>query len=369
MYANFSLSNLTGSLGKTGLGSNSTISDVMDLYGKNCVNKRYLITGITSGIGKQSAISLACSGAKLVLVIRPSSNADDIIQQLRDIRKKFCKDHSTKYDDDDIRVERYDVAVIGKIRDLVESLPRDYLDGLLLNAGVMAVMEKTYNAPEKRELQWATNFLYPCTLAKLCVEEAILADHGRVVFVNSLAHLGAYADCRDGPIRMNDLLGFEHYDGWSAYGQSKLAQVLFTKMWVKRDLSTLPINADRSASVFLVHPGVIMTKLGRHLPSFIQSVFGWISPFAKTVEQGASTQLTALLAPLAKLPASGSYMADCNESECTDFVNSHIELGPPLLKMVDDLTSPLFIGGRAGNSPVRQAMKQRISNSSPVRVE
>src|SRR5204863_7920052 len=95
------------------------------------------------------------------------------------------------------------------------------------------------------------------------------------------------------------------YRPWTAYGQSKLANLLFAKQLARRFAGT-----KRTANA--VHPGVIRTKLQRHMNPIVSALFAALGPLAlKSIEQGAATQVWAATHPdLAEV--TGKYLADCN---------------------------------------------------------
>jgi len=128
-----------------------------------------------------------------------------------------------------------------------------------------------------------------------------LADDGRVVMLSSEAHRGAP---REG-IRFDDLGAERSYSPWTAYGQSKLANLLFAKELARRLTGT-----RRTAGA--VHPGVIRTNLGRHMPWIMRVGLEIVTPLAlKSIPEGAATQTWAAVHPAAG-SLSGAYLADCN---------------------------------------------------------
>jgi WW domain-containing oxidoreductase len=128
-----------------------------------------------------------------------------------------------------------------------------------------------------------------------------LAEAGRAVVVSSNAHKRA----PQGGIQLDNLSGERGYSPWGAYGQSKLANLLFARQLAKR-----LAGSNRTANA--LHPGVIRTKLGRHMNPLARAAMAAGAPlFFKTVQQGAATQ--CYLATHSEVAAvSGRYYADCS---------------------------------------------------------
>ena len=127
-------------------------------------------------------------------------------------------------------------------------------------------------------------------------------DGGRIVVLSSTGHQITYGE----GIQLDNLDGSRGYQRWQAYGQSKLANLLFAKHLAKR--------VDRLA-VGSVHPGVIQTNLGRHMNPGLQAGFGMIGNlFSKSIPQGAATQCYVAAHP-DTASARGEYYADCNPAK------------------------------------------------------
>lgn len=173
------------------------------------------------------------------------------------------------------------------------------LNAVIANAGIMALpkLVRKYGL----ELQFLTNHVGHHLLVTGLLDR--LADAGRIVMLSSGAHRMAPA----GGIRFDNLSGEKGYSPWSAYGQSKLANLLFA-----RHLATRLPKAGQTANA--AHPGVIQTGLSRHLNPVMQAVYSAVGPlFLKSVAQGAATQCYVAVHPAAT--QSGQYYADCNVAE------------------------------------------------------
>jgi WW domain-containing oxidoreductase len=176
------------------------------------------------------------------------------------------------------------------------------LDGIIANAGIMALPQ--LQTRHGVELQLLTNHVGHFSLVTGVLDR--LADDARVVMLSSAMHKAAPPE----GIQLDNLSGEQGYSAWRAYGQSKLANLLFAKQLAKR----LP-HPDQTANA--VHPGAIRTNLLRHMSSAADAGYAVIAPlFAKTVAQGAATQCWVAVHPDAA-DITGEYFADCNVAKAS----------------------------------------------------
>jgi WW domain-containing oxidoreductase len=278
------LSLVLGRRGPSGFGYASTAEEVtagLDLRGK-----MILITGANSGLGLESARVLSQRGATIIASARTLASAQETCKQLAG---------------EPIAVE-CELSEPSSVRACVQkiaSLGRP-LDVLLCNAGIMALPKRTLKYGQ--ELQFLTNHLGHFLLVTGLLDA--LAEEGRVVMLASSAHFRAPSE----GIRFDDLSFERGYSPFTAYGQSKLANVLFA-----RALATRFKGTKKTANS--VHPGVIMTNLGRHMNPAVRV----LSPIAnalamKTVHEGAATQCYVATHP-SLATVSGEYFADCNVAQ------------------------------------------------------
>ena len=233
------------------------VAEGIDLSGKQVV-----ITGGASGIGLETARTLAHIGAEVTLAVR---NTDAGKQAAADIIATTGNQH--------VHVAWLDLADRASIAEFVAGWTRP-LDVLINNAGVMAMPEQ--HTPEGWEMQFATNYLGHFALA-LGLHNALAATgNARIVVVSSSGHLIS-------PVVFDDIhFAFRPYDPLLAYGQSKTATILFavgaTARWARDGITT---NA--------LMPGAIATNLQRH-------VGGLRTPpeRRKTPQQGAATSVCIL---------------------------------------------------------------------------
>jgi NAD(P)-dependent dehydrogenase (short-subunit alcohol dehydrogenase family) len=264
----------------------STDDEVLD--GIDLTGRRIIITGGSSGIGAESARALAARGADVTIAVRDTASGERAAGQIRDSAGAGA-----------VRVARLDLLDQASVRAFTASWSGS-LHALINNAGIMALPD-LHRTPAGWELQFATNHLGHFALT-IGLHDALAAVGGRIVSVSSNAH-------RRSPVVFDDIM-FQHrpYEAWSAYGQSKTANVLLAVEAAKR-------YAPDGITANALMPGGIRTGLQRHQTSAAaQEVFDrydW-----KTPEQGASTSVLLAASPLVD-GVSGRYFEDNNEAERT----------------------------------------------------
>ena len=272
--------------GANGLGYGTTAEEAT--AGCDLGGKTMLVTGCNSGLGLETVRALALRGARVIATARTVEKARAACAGLKgDFLPLAC--------------ELSDPA---SVRACVEAVKAGAapLDAIVCNAGVMAI-------PEPRqafgwELHLFTNhighFIFVTGLL------ARLASLGRVVVTASNAHRRAPA----AGIEFDNLTGVRGYEPMRAYGQSKLANILFT-----RELARRLGSSGQTANT--LHPGVISTGITRTLPAVAQAAMRMAAPLLlKTPAQGAATQCYLASSP-AVANVRGAYYADCNPSETT----------------------------------------------------
>lgn len=293
--------------GKTGFGYGSTAEEVAE--GLDLSGKTYLVTGCNSGLGMETARVLALRGAHVIGAARTEKKAQGALASVAPDGTPVSCDLS-----DPTSVH----LCVREILDMKRSL-----DGIVANAGIMALPEL-----EQRhgyELQFFTNHVGHFILVNGLLER--LAEDGRVVMLSSRAHERAPKE----GIQFDNLSGEKGYSPWTAYGQSKLANLLFARSLAKR----LP-NPRQTANA--VHPGVIATNLGRHMGSTAQRVLSLVEPlFLKSIPQGTATQVYVAVHP-DDAQTSGEYWVDCNVAESTDS-GRDLELAERLWKETEGIVA------------------------------
>jgi NAD(P)-dependent dehydrogenase (short-subunit alcohol dehydrogenase family) len=271
--------------GPTGFGYNSTAEEVaagLDLSGKT-----YLVTGTNSGLGLETVRVLVSRGAKVLAAARTADRAAAAARGRQDAIVPIACDLAEPAS---VRAAIHTVQDGGHV-----------LSGIIANAGIMALPRRS--VAHGIELQLFTNHFGHFLLVGGLLDQ--LADDGRVVVLSSAAHFRPYPE----GIRFDDLGAEKHYSPWGAYGQSKLANLLFA-----RELATRLPKPRQTANA--VHPGVIATNLSRHLGRLTRGIFAAVGPLLalKPIAAGAATQTYVSVHPDAG-SVNGGYWADCNVVE------------------------------------------------------
>jgi WW domain-containing oxidoreductase len=265
--------------GPSGYGYGSTAEEVtagLDLSGKT-----FLVTGVSSGLGLETARVLSLRGAHVVALARTKEAAASALASVNAKGTPVACDLSEP------------ASVRAAVEEVKKGAP---LDALVCNAGVMALPKR--HVKHGVELQLLTNHIGHFLLVTGLLDR--LAESGRVVVLSSAAH--RYAP-REG-IRLDDLDASRGYNGWVAYGQSKLANILFARSLAKRFGDRRTANA--------IHPGVIKTNLGRHMGVAVQIGYVLGGPLVlKSIPQGAATQCYVATHPTLD-NVTGKYFVDCN---------------------------------------------------------
>lgn len=225
-------------------------------------NKIVLITGATSGIGKETAIGLAKLGATIVFTTRDNERGQETKSEI--IKKTNNKN---------IDVFHCNLSSFESIRNFVTEFKTKYdqLNILINNAGTWDFKKR--ESKDKIENIFATNYLAPFLLTNLLLDLLQKSKPARIINVVSGLHRGT----------MNfDDIEFKHkFSGMKAYSQSKLALILFTRLLAKK-------LKGKEVTVNCVNPGMTKTNLGRDAGAF--SKFGF-KLLGKNPEKGAETSI------------------------------------------------------------------------------
>src|SRR4028119_830399 len=224
--------------------------------------KTVLITGATSGVGKATAMGLANMGARVVMVGRDRGRGEATVAEIKE-----------RSGNASAALMLADVFSQKEIRRLADDFEEVYprLDVLINNAGV--IRSERITTADGMEATFAVNHLAYFLLTNLLLDRLKAGAPSRIVNVAS-------ADHSNGTIDFDDLQGEKKYRGAKAYGQSKLANVLFTYELARR-LEGTGVTAN------CLHPGVVGTNLG----SGVSGVFGF---------------MVRAMTPLMQSPASGA---------------------------------------------------------------
>jgi NAD(P)-dependent dehydrogenase (short-subunit alcohol dehydrogenase family) len=225
-------------------------ADVPDQTGRTAV-----VTGANSGIGFEAAKVLAERGATVVLACRDLDKAKQAAERIK-----------TETSSANVDLLRLDLSSLASIRQAAEELRTGYdqLDLLINNAGVMWIPHA--KTADGFELQFGTNHLGHFALTGLVLDKMLLVSGSRIVTISSLGHR-IRAD-----IHLDDLQSERRYDRIAAYGQSKLANLMFTY-----ELQRRLAAAGAETIAVAAHPGGASTDLVRNSPAPVRAlnkVFG-----------------------------------------------------------------------------------------------
>jgi NAD(P)-dependent dehydrogenase (short-subunit alcohol dehydrogenase family) len=258
-----------------------------NIEGKTC-----LITGATSGIGKEIASGLAGMGATVIIVGRSREKAESTV---REIRSKVGSSSG-------ISSLVADLSSQASIRQLAKDYAAAHtkLDILVNNAGIFSAKRST--TVDNIESTFAVNHLAPFLLTSLLMDTISASPPARIITTSSVAHRGAHLDFDD--------IQFERkpYRGFTAYSQSKLANILFTKELAKR-LEGTAVTAN------CFHPGVVRTNLieGNN-PWQYRLISNTAGLFFLTPEKGAETGVYLASSPEVE-GVTGKYFAKRKQEE------------------------------------------------------
>ncbi|MBL8775314.1 MAG: SDR family NAD(P)-dependent oxidoreductase [Acidimicrobiales bacterium] len=279
-------------------GNQTTTDEVLE--GVDLTGRRVLITGAAVGLGRETARTMAAHGAEVTVLARSAERAAEGAAAV-----------ATLVPGANVGAGVVDLGSLASINAFADSWLADHdaFDVLINNAGVMAC--PFGHTADGFETQFGTNHLGHFLLTARLAPALLRGDAPRVVTLSSAGHSRCDVDLDDP--------NFEHtpYSAWDAYGRAKTANALFARELARR-------AGDQGLLSYSVHPGAIITDLGRHLTEDLMNemmetakeraaehgIEGGI--IWKSVEAGAATQTWAATSTDADLLANnGAYLADC----------------------------------------------------------
>ncbi len=291
-------------------GATSTTDDV--LSGKDLSGKRVLVTGVSAGLGVETARALAAHGAKVVGAARDLAKAELATAEIR----------AQAANGGALQLVELDLASLASVRACADALVADgrTFDVVIANAGVMRT--PFGHTADGFETQFGTNHLGHFVLVNRIA--SLIAPGGRLVNVASSGH-------RFSDVALDDP-NFEHtpYEPMIAYGRSKTANILFAVEFDRR-------HKARGVRATALHPGGIRTELDRHMqPGELQATVDRINaeltaegrpPFQfKTIPQGAATSVWAAFVARVE-DVGGRYCENCQVSPVTEALISPVSPG------------------------------------------
>jgi NAD(P)-dependent dehydrogenase (short-subunit alcohol dehydrogenase family) len=246
-----------------------TTANIPDQTGRTAV-----ITGANTGLGYETAAALAAKGAQVVLAVRNLDKGKDAADRI-----------AAASPGAQVQLQELDLTSLESVRAAAEQLKANYdaVDLLINNAGVMMTPKST--TKDGFELQFGTNHLGHFAFTGLLLDRVLATPGSRVVTVSSTAHRFVRG------IRFDDLQWERDYSRARAYGQSKLANLMFTYELQRR-------LAGTNSIAVAAHPGGANTELGRNTPAPIRIVFDVLGPLLiQGADMGALPTLRAATDP------------------------------------------------------------------------
>ena len=283
-------------------GFESTADEVLE--GKDLSGRTAFITGGYSGLGRETARAMAAKGAHVIIAGRDMDKAEAAAAEIRE-----------ETGNDRVETIRCDLGSQAQLKECGEQARErfDRIDLLINNAGVMACPYA--ETADGFEMQFGTNHLGHFTLTNELLPLVEKGRNPRIVNLSSRGHHFAPVDLDDPNFDSRE------YDKWVSYGQAKTANILHAVALEKR-------LADKGIHAYALHPGGIMTNLGRHLTEddmvalrdrirkSAEAEGKEPQPF-KTVPQGAATTCWVATAPELE-GRGGVYAEDCHVAEVDD---------------------------------------------------
>ncbi len=244
--------------------------------------KTVLITGGNSGIGKATALALAAQGYRVFIAARDMQKSEQALAEI-----------STAVPGAQVLALRLDLSDMDQVRSFAADFRQrvSVLDVLILNAGLFPTRKQL--TVQGFEMQFGVNHLGHFLLTQLLLDSVKAAPGARIVVVSSIMHWL-------GRINWNSFRGEKFYNPVAAYGQSKLANLLFAQELSRRlEGAGIAVNA--------LHPGGVDTGIARDLPKFAQKIYGALTV---SVEKGAESSIFLASAPEAA-DLQGRFIMNC----------------------------------------------------------
>jgi NAD(P)-dependent dehydrogenase (short-subunit alcohol dehydrogenase family) len=245
-----------------------TTANIPDQTGRTAV-----ITGANTGLGYETAAALAAKGASVVLAVRNLDKGKEAARRIEQATPGA-----------QVQLRELDLSSLDSIRAAADELRSNHesIDLLINNAGVMFTPKST--TKDGFELQFGTNHLGHFALTNLLLDRVLAATGSRIVTVSSQGHRFVRG------IRFDDLQADRSYSRVGAYGQAKLANLLFTYELQRRLTGTNTIAVA-------AHPGGSKTELTRNLPLLVAAATRLAEPLFQSADMGALPTLRAATDP------------------------------------------------------------------------
>ncbi|KAG6607410.1 dehydrogenase/reductase SDR family member FEY-like [Cucurbita moschata] len=241
-----------------------------------------IVTGSTSGIGREIARQLAESGAHVVMAVRNPKAALDLIQ-------KWQNEWSGKGLPLNIEVMELDLLSLDSVVRFAEAYNARMgpLHVLINNAGIFSIGEPQKFSKDGYEEHLQVNHLAPALLSILLLPSLIRGSPSRIINVNSVMHYVGFVDTED----MNVVSPKRKFTSLVGYSSSKLAQVMFSSVLHKK------LPAESGINVVCVSPGIVHTNVARDLSKVVQAGYRLIPYFIFSPQEGSRSTLFAATDP------------------------------------------------------------------------
>ncbi|MBN3512602.1 SDR family NAD(P)-dependent oxidoreductase [Mycolicibacterium septicum] len=239
----------------------------------NQTGRTAIVTGANTGLGLETAKALAAKCAHVVLAVRNLDKGAAAVEWI-----------SRSVPNAGLELQRLDLGSLKSVREAADEIraKHDTIDLLINNAGVMTPPKET--TEDGFELQFGTNHLGHFALTGLLLDRLLPVAGSRIVTVSSIGHRFSRG------IRFDDLQWERSYNRLQAYGQSKLANLLFTYELQRRLIG-------QHTAALAAHPGGSDTELARHLPRAAQRAVPLLRPLFQEAAMGALPTLRAATDP------------------------------------------------------------------------
>lgn len=264
-------------------------------------------TGATSGIGRVSALSAAQNGATVIALVRNQEKGQDLLRSFHKIQNS---------ESGRIELTEGDLTSFDSIKRTCLKVAQRYdrIDILVNNAGIMNFEHQ--NTENEIEATWQVNLLAPILICDLLYENLKKSENAKIIFTSSELHKGT--------IQFEDLEYRKKFISFKAYSQSKLGGILIGRLLA-------PILIKDRISLYLQHPGIVNTNLGRNAGWFSRLIF---SLMGKSPEKGSKTLSYLIEKPNIDLSI-GEYYAN-QKVKKTSSESYNMESAKKLLKVIQN---------------------------------
>lgn len=300
---------------------------------RSMIGKTVLITGGNTGLGLESTKRLAAAGATVVFTSRSAEKGERALAEVESylVQKQSIGDGGGCGTAMVVTLDLCDLEDVKSFPDrLTRKIGEKKVDVLMNNAGVMAIPDRLVTK-DGFEQTFQTNHLGHFVLTAKMLP--LLSDKARIINVSSLA----YQIAGGKGLELDNLNGEREYGPWSSYGQSKLANIMFTNEIQERALRS---SSSKNIVAFSLHPGAVQTDLARYLigeekfnDMKVNGFSSWkektimetLAKFVKTVQDGASTQIFLAASGDVDATLGGQFFSDLKPLKLSNFATDKVK--------------------------------------------